>query len=39
LPTAAEAAVNLWNAKRDGDAKKKAVLRKIVPADGTIAAR
>jgi hypothetical protein len=39
LPTATEAAVNLWNAKRDGDAKKTAVSQKIVPADGTIAAR
>src|SRR5215831_1950664 len=36
--SAAEAVVNLWAAKRDGDAKKTAVFRKIVPADGTIAA-
>src|SRR5215831_7560491 len=32
------AVANLWVVKRDGDAKKTAVFRKIVPADGTIAA-
>jgi hypothetical protein len=39
LPAAAEAAVDLWGVKRDGDAKKAAVFQEIVPADGTIAAR